>query len=660
LEDKSKIQLQDYYKPPKETAEFLYDVYGKYMQWRTLKEQPYKQFNSQTWASWLNESRQKFWGYIPLSFDTDTPQFFFPETRNQIIAILAKIANLRLKPVFGGVEGLDLVVATVLKDLFAHWRKKVTRKMSDFWQYLYCIINGTVIVFTAYNSNVRQVKNITKHNPETGETTYTKMELDDSDVEEVIVNIEDFFFPKMWEPDIQKQNECIWRTLMRIDDFKDEYHGYANVDMVFPGSQFSDSSIFADFLSYDVKGGEFVEVIKYFNKVKDQYAIIANGVLLNPLKGEKSVEEITPLPWNHKALPFSKTIWEPIDATFFPGMSLAMKVKSPQDALNKMWELLLDREQRSVAAPIITTDPSIEFGLDFKAGRIYQVQADVNQYKELAVAPASSSYWNALTALQGIIQKTGGGGSGIALPSRQPRSATEQAANATQQKEMTGLYYLFYEHLLEQKTWLAINNFIQFYTSGETKKILGDRKFNKIIALTDTQLSGGGLGNRELRITEKPVPGEELRKESYLRSLFRKERVEIIEATPKALREIQFDIKIDFEPENSPQSERLIYLDYLRTIWGLFGQSGLISMKKSLFRVAEKFGENISDLVEENVLSEYEKERFGFTTVAEQPQAPAPAIEGQKQQTRGQMFGALGPGSRMMQQGISEENMMMQ
>lgn len=655
-EEQKKIYLEDFYKPPEEVMAVIYDVYTKYIRWRALRDQPYRQFNGMNLISYLEDARQKFWGYLPVSYDDETPQFFFPETRNQIIGILAKMANLRMKPSFEGVEGYDVLKATLLKDLFEYWRRGANRKITNFWQFLYNIINGTIIVHTAYQSKKRAVRDIQYYDPATGETTFRESELDESDVEDVIVNLEDFYFPKLWEPDIQKQNECVWRTLMLYSDFKDEFKGYPESQYVMPGSQFADASIFSEFLSYDVRGSDFVEVIKYYNAVKDRYVIIANGVLLNPVKS-KGKFECAPLPWNHKHLPFSKSIFEPLDSTFFFGIPLAQKVKSPQEAINKLWELLLEREERSVAAPIITNDPSVELGIEFRPGRVYQVQGDPSSYKELQVSGASASYWNALMALQGILARTGSGGMSPVLPSRQPRTATEKSLEAQQQREAVGLPTLFYQDLLEQKVWLTIMNMIQFYTRSKVEKVIGERKFRKILSLTDVKLYGGGLGNREIRITESPVSGAELKKESYLRSLLKKERVEIIEVTPQQLQDIRFDIKISFEVENSPETERALYLDFVRTIIALFAPYGLVSPKKLFYRTAEKFNENISDLVEEQVLSDYERERFGVGSFT--PKVPGGPRMGERriqQMGIGMETGAMGAGTRMVNEGIAEEN----
>lgn len=383
----------------------------------------------------------------------------------------------------------------------------------------------------------------------------------------------------------------------------------------------SDQSIFAQFLAYDVRGSDFVEVIKYFNVPKDRYMIIANGVLLNPVKEKGKTDEIiSPLPWNHKKLPFAKSIFEPIDANFFYGMPLPQKVKSPQEALNTLWELALDREKRSVSAPIITTDPNVNEGLEFKAGRIYGVGAPVTEYKELEVAPISASYWTMLASLQNLMQRTGAGGLSVTPTGKQPRSATEKAAEMQAQKEVAGLYYLFYQDLLEQTSWLVTQNMIQFYTARKVKEIVGGKKYHEVISLIDMQLASGGIGNMEIRIADKLTSSEELKQEAWFRSMFKKERVEIIEVTPKELNQLKYDIKIDFEAEETPESEQALYTNWANWLMQMFYPLGLVDPKKVLFRATEIKGESASDYIPDQMIEQYEQERFGMV----KPQLPMP------------------------------------
>jgi len=662
-----KVFLEEYYKPSKDVQEAIFDVYEKFIRWRSLREQGYKQFNGKQLQDWLQESREKYWGYLPVSYDLDVPQFFVPETRNQVNYILSKIANLRMKPAFEGVENFDVIKATILKDFFEYWRRSSNKKTKNFWAFLYTVINGTAIEFIGYKSKKHQVKDITMFDPISGEVEWTDREDEESDPVEVLCNLEDIYIPKLWEPDIQEQEELIWRTLMKWSDFKNAFSGYELSEYVMPGMQFADQSIFSQFLAYDVKGSDFVEVLRYFNAPKDRYMIIANGVLLNPVKQKGSRDEIvSPLPWNHKKLPFAKTIFEPLDASFFYGMSLPQKVKTPQEALNKMTELQMEREIRSVSAPIITTDPATDLGLEFKPGRIYQVGVPVEQYKEMNVQPTSPAFQNFVTGLNQMIQRAGTGAS-YTTTSKQPRSATEKAQEASNQKEAAGLPQFFYEDLIEQVSWLVMQNMIQFYTAEKTNKILGDKKFAKILNMIDVKLAQGGIGNRYIRITDNPASKEELKQEAWYRSMFRKERAEIIEVTPKMLRQMRFDIKISFEKEEDIESERALFLDFTNMLMLQFGQSGvdaqgnpiepLVDKKKILFRVIEKFGENISDFIPDQLMSEYESERFGIQEKKEittlnplNPLNPSmPQADKNTQARLGMENGALGGGQNLGQ-----------
>ena len=644
-----KILLEDFYRPTREIQEAIFEVYEKFIRFRSLREQSYKQFNGKMFSDWLQESREKYWGYLPLSFDLDVPQFFFPETRNQINSILGKVANLKQKPKFEGVKGFDLVKATILKSLFEAFKRTKNQKIKNFWQFLYTVINGTCIVFVGFKSREVERKRITLFDASTGETEWDTKKEEESEVEEVICNLEDIYIPKLWEPDIQEQDEIIWRTLMKWSDFKNVFAGYSLSKYVFPGMQFADQSIFAQFLAYDVRGSDFVEVIKYFNAPKDRYMIIANGVLLNPIKEKGKDDEIlSPLPWNHKNLPFAKTVFEPLDANFFYGMPLPQKVKSPQEALNKLWELALDRETRSVAAPIITTDPNANEGLEFKAGRIYGVGVPVDEYKELSVAPISSSYWNMMGSLQNLMQRTGAGGISLTGKGKQPTSATEKAADQQAQAESSGLYYLFYQDLLEQTSWLVIQNMIQFYTAHKVEDMVGSKKFHKVLSLTEMQLAQGGMGNMEVRISDKPSTNDELKEESWFRSMMHKERVEIIECTPKMLQELKFDIKIDFEQENTPESEQALFTNWANWLMQTFYPLGLVDPKKILFRATEIKGELASDYIPDQMIQEYEQDRFGTGEKKDQPQMGQPNQQGPAQQGNPmQDQASMGQGQKM-------------
>ena len=56
-----KIVLEEVYRPAESTREFIFGVYDKFIKWRALRDQPYKQFNNKSAVDYWSESRQKFW-----------------------------------------------------------------------------------------------------------------------------------------------------------------------------------------------------------------------------------------------------------------------------------------------------------------------------------------------------------------------------------------------------------------------------------------------------------------------------------------------------------------------------------------------------------------------------------------------------------------------
>lgn len=621
-EGMDKIMLEDRYIPPKEIIEFISEVYWKYNTWKINIDSTLDQFNNDSLRNWLSDSRKKFWGFIPVNFDKDRPNFFVHETRIQILNALSKIAGLKQVPVFDGIEGLDKVLSIALNDIYDYYQRTENQKMKNILQYLYAIENGTVVVFNGLSVLNKKQRNITRYDIATGEVSFKKKDVKDIKIKETIVPLEDFVVPKIWEPDIQEQNELIWRTIMKKRDFKAMFGGYENSEYVYPGNQFSDQSFVQRLFSPLIFTGDFIEVIRYFDVIKDRFGIIANGVLLNPVGKEH--DQISPLPTNKKILPFAKTVFEYLDPMFFYGMSLPQKVKSPQEAINTMMEFLIDRENKSINAPILTTDLNIEDGtdLEYKANKVYRV--GTTDFKELKPSAPTADYFQTISQLENIMMKTGQSSPVSFLPTRQPKSASENLIQARNQSEISGLNVVFFQDLLEQKAYLILSLFLQFYTSSKIKKILGRKKFDNIISLEHIDLHSGGLGKRITRFTDKPHSNIDLAREAILKSMTEKEKIEIIEISPDALEDLDFDIKINFEMEKTPEIERALFNDFLQALIQVDSLSVQKGEKSSLdpvkieMRLFEKWGENPSDYLDDDIVYDDYESLYGQKKKQEQ------------------------------------------
>ena len=135
---------------------------------------------------------------------------------------------------------------------------------------------------------------------------------------------------KTWERDIQRQGKLIWRNQMSFKDFLRDFHTFDNAEYVYPGNQIAEDSLYFRLLKGSgVTSYDMVEVLKEYDMIEDEYTIVANGIWLNPVgKGES--QKRSPMPFNHKLMPFGWTIWKAIDEKFAYGMSSPFELKDYQ------------------------------------------------------------------------------------------------------------------------------------------------------------------------------------------------------------------------------------------------------------------------------------------------------------------------------------------
>src|SRR3990167_5829987 len=197
---------------------------------------------------------------------------FKPETRNKVITILSAVAQQRPRMKFKGREKSDY--------------------MREVGYDLYNLDYDEKIII--------EKKVVTKE-----------------------VQLQDFYFGSMLTRRMDEQPDCVWRKLMRLNDFKKEFAGWDNAKYVLPGGDLTDETYFAAFASDEIreKQSELVEVLRYYSKETDEFIILANGVWVNPLSKSK----VCPLPFSHKELPFYSVLFEPMSSTFPYGKALPDK-----------------------------------------------------------------------------------------------------------------------------------------------------------------------------------------------------------------------------------------------------------------------------------------------------------------------------------------------
>jgi hypothetical protein len=603
--------------------EVIADVYDKYYRWRNIHFATFDEFGGKTLKQYVDEARDKFYGKIPISTSyelTGRKLYFSQEYRVAVEKVITFITNLALNPQFYGIEGFDVQLSSLLNGLYRFLYRATKDKIRNFLQFWQAVIDGTVIVYTDARYKTRKYKDITYFDPQTYEIKYKEKEDKIFDKEERIVNLDDFFFPKIYEPDIQKQEEVIERVYMKWTEFKRKFGQYPNAQYVYPGIRLSPESLIAKLMDKTMLMQDKVEILRYYNRAKDEFVVIANGIWINPVKeGRRLVR--SPLPWNHKELPFAYTVYKPISNNFFYGASIVHQIKSPVEAIENLIEMSLERIWKAINPPIVTADPTVpESNFSLEGGKIYSFPM-ADTFREIQMNPLDPSVWNMNVFLQGTLEKITTPLTPPATPTRQPKSAAENLLRQQAIQQSFSLPKIFYQDLLEQKARLQIKNLLQFMTSIDMQKAVGERKFRNVIRVNEVP-SPTGVTNLEIRVTENKESlstPEALRQEKLLRAISNKENIEIIEVSAEMLKNLDFDIAIKFDLEQTPQVQKALFMEFAQLLLQMFPD--IIDRRKAAVRLFEIWNESPGDWLQEGVFE------YLLSGTPLQPQLPQQGVQ---------------------------------
>jgi hypothetical protein len=594
--NEDKIILESIYHPSTKELDFISRVYKNYYKWRANLSTPWSQFENLSVREYIKSARDKFNGIVPIDPLIDRKKFISKEFRNSAEQVMTFVANLVQNPEFYGENILDQNISSFLNALIKVLRRGTTWKILDAYHFLQTIIDGTGIVYVSWNPRKRKVKNIKYFDDQTGEVKFEEQELKENSIEEIWVDPLDIFIPKIFEPNIDKQGELIWRKFMTWKDFKRRYGNYPLSKNVYPGSRLSDESLFSEFLDKTLLTSDKIEIIQYYNTEEDEYGIIANGVFLNPVKSTERKSKVSPLPWNHKELPFAKTIYRFTSPALFWGASLMHIIKDEVDAFNELIEMGLNRIYKAINPPIVTNDFTIPNNLELESGKLYVSRG---QWKELNMGTLDPNVWNLSAMLQNQILRGVTPLTPPSQPTRQPKSASEILSRQQRELQSYQTQKTFYQDLMEQKIWLTAYNGIQFLTSEQTRRMIGNEKFEKTLFVDNIQ-TPVGFSSLEIRIKPDVSPPEKLFIESIIKSIQKKKKVEIIEISPEALQNLKFDVDVMFNVENTPELKKALFSNFIQQIMAMFPD--LIDKKKLLIRLFEVYNENPIDYLADNIV----------------------------------------------------------
>ena len=286
--------------------------------------------------------------------------------------------------------------------------------------------------------------------------------------------------------------DAIWRNVMDYDDFRtffkgDVWNPLGTADLVRPGGDVN----YYEFFKPDERldHSREVEVLWYWNKTDDVFAVTANDVLVRN----------EPNPYKHKQLPFVKAV-DIIRPYQFYGKGEAELLESLQEEENTLRRMIIDRNHLDIDKPILTSDVLTLEDEDAMAAphRVIPV-GDVNQVKFPEYSDIPRSVFLTLEMLnEDKVRVTG-------MDERQ--QSVSQAGTATEAailKEATlkrlnmKMWHVKNDTLVDLGR-LRVANIMQFYSQPKLKDVAGEAMVAKLEKEGKIVLSGGKKYEAEYR-----------------------------------------------------------------------------------------------------------------------------------------------------------------
>jgi len=541
-----------------------------------------------------------------------------PFTRNKCLAILGKVMSVLPIAQFTPRGDEDFVKTQILTNLYEY-----VEELDDYEEFmthylLEAIIKGTAIGYEGVDKQTKKFKFVKGFGDD---ITITEKEEVTTNLYAQIVPLEEFY-PS--SPSIRKLKDmpfCFWRKVITHSEFLDEWSGFDRAKFVEAKRTYTDDEFrpyYADYIGEDVGEGS-VELIRFYDRMNDQYIILANGIWLNPVTNKAEEEFVSPIPFNHKELPFFETKFD-FFGDFFYGKSLPDRLKSLQDILNVLTNMLLDQSFLTIFPPLLTTGfDDIEDDY-LRPGRRTPIDTQglpINSaVQKLELGTPSGWHQYILEYTRKIMEEAsldrvsqGMAGVGDRTTAQEIRMASEGVASIMQ------LFSRMINYGLKRKAFLKAANILQFAIDPKSPivhGVLGEdgaEEVNKafsVYEINNTKLSDGKRGTKiiEMYQNENDRPtSSKLEARSVLAKVSSGNVVEIDAITPEYIKNLRFDVKLIPNPkvESSKEVEKALQLEKVRVYMSFFPQ--LVDMNELAAETAEKMGDDPSKVLKQEIIN---------------------------------------------------------
>lgn len=579
----------------------------------------FENFDGLTLVEYIEDSYRRYNTNINVRDDIEDWQSAVHDkfTANKVDAILAKVVSVLPIAEVVGRGDEDIAKGLIMSNLYEY-----SEDIDDYDDFMVsylqeAIIKGTAIGYEGQATKERKIRNVKGSGDK---ITVSEGVIKENKLFAEVVKLEDFYPASVGIKRIKDQPRCFWRHVMSHQQFMQDFGMFAKSKHVKPHkTTYGDNEprpYYQDYISPDIRDGD-VEVLRRYDRENDQYIIEANCVWLNDI-GDN--EDISPLPFNHKELPFFDIRYQQFSSDFFYGRGLPDKLKSMQDVLDVLTNMLLDQSFLTIFPPILTNGfDSIEDDY-LRPGRRTPVDTGglpINQaFMKLDLGTPGNWHQFILEYTRKIMEESsidkvssGQAGAGDRTTAQEIRVAAEGVS------AMLGLFGRWVKYGVKRKAFLRTKNIAQFWmdsSSPMVEQIGGEgasadaKKAFNTFKIDSTVLSNGKRGSKIIEIYKNKADmptAEEQKIKSNLYELTNNRKIEYVALEASYIPGMDFDIKLvpSVKNDTNKDMEKAIQLEKVRvykTFW-----PNLINDEELLAQTAEKMGDDPAKVIKEGVLN---------------------------------------------------------
>lgn len=543
-----------------------------------------------------------------------------PFTRNKVLAILGKVASVLPIASFTARGDEDTRKAVILSDLYNYSEDKDNYEKFMVKYLLEAIVKGTAIGYEGmehYKRVIRDVKG-------TGDNiTVTERKISEIKLFAELVPLEEFYPSSVSIDVVADMQYCFWRKEYPYAQFISKWGNYEKSKDVQPNSttfHSEDRPFYADYITHQTTPGT-VEVIRYYNVIDDCYVIIANGIWLNPITDKGDLEVLSPLPFNHKRLPFFDIRFDFLGDWFY-GKSLPDKLSALQDVLNVLTNMLLDQSFLTIFPPLLTNGFDTIEDDYLRPGRRTPIDTQglpiTQAFMKLDLGTPQGWHQFILEYTRKVMEessvdKTSQGIAGVGgrTTAQEIRVAAEGVA------AMLGIFGRMINYAVKQKALLRAPNILQFWTDPNLpylSGILGDQgdqllgKAFNLFKVEGATLSSGKRGARVVALysdTNDAPTAEDLKSRSIVTKGLTGKDVEYLAVDASYLRNVEFDITLvmDQKKETTRDIEKALALEKAQVYLGVF-PPGTFDVMEIAAQLAEKMGDDPTKVLNQDFVNQ--------------------------------------------------------